>query len=105
MKEDWRDETHALLDLLRHLSASDLSVLQAAVGVPGSQIATVKGSANDVFWSRLVDLGLARELTLDIELPPQLSHLRPKSFALTDEGGTAVRELLAGWQDAPPIVH
>jgi hypothetical protein len=87
-------DIHILVDLLRRLKPSDLSVLEAALVTPDSQIATVRNSANDVFWSRLVEAGLGVEMTLDIEIPPQLSRFQPKSFALTEQGRIVVPQLL-----------
>jgi hypothetical protein len=83
-----------LLGVLQRLSAGDRSVLAATLETPGSQIATVRGSPNDVLWSKLVELGFASEMVLDIELPPGLKHIQPRSFALTDAGRSALAELL-----------
>jgi hypothetical protein len=85
---------HELLRVLQGLSAADRSVLAATLETPGSQIATVRGSPNDLLWSKLVELGFAREMVLDLELPPQLKHIQPRSFALTGAGRTALAELL-----------
>lgn len=90
MQEDFG----ALLELLQQLSPSDRSTLQAAVDTPHSQIATVENSPNDVLWSRMVEFGLATEMTLDIDIPAALRNFRPKSFALTDAGRQVVIELL-----------
>ena len=80
-----------LEELVNALSAGDRSVLQASVDTPDSQIATVRGSANDRLWSKLVELTLAREMPLELEIPPQLVNFHPRCFALTAEG----RELLS----------
>jgi len=61
---------------------------------PDSQIATTANSANDVLWSAFVDHGLARELTLDLDVPLP-SGFRPKTFALTEEGRTRLSRLLS----------
>jgi hypothetical protein len=90
MKEDFR----ILVELLRQLTPGDRSVLQAAAQTPDSQIATVENSQNDQFWSRLVEFGLAEEMTLDVDIPPALSDLRPKSFRLTVAGREVVPDLL-----------
>jgi len=82
--------------LLRRLSLADRSVLVATLETPESQIATVRDTANDMLWSRLVELGLARELVLDIDLPPALKHIQPRSYALTAPGRAAITEVLAG---------
>ena len=83
-----------LLDLLRKLKPSDMSVLHASLQTPDSQIATVKNSANDAFWSKLVEFGLAKEMTLEIDVPPALPNFHPKSFALTDRGRVVIPALL-----------
>jgi len=82
--------------LLRRLSPADRSVLAATVETPDSQIATVRDTANDVLWSRLGELGLARELVLDIDLPPASKHIQPRSYALTAAGRAAIAEVLTG---------
>ena len=81
--------------LLRRLSPADRSVLAAALETPESRIATVRDTPNDVLWSRLVELGLARELVLDIDLPPGLKHIQPRSYALTASGRAPIAEVLA----------
>jgi hypothetical protein len=80
--------------LLRSMKPSDMSILEAALHTPDSQIATVRNSANDVLWSKLEQLGYAREMVLDMETPPELMNFFPKSFALTEEGRTAIPELM-----------
>jgi hypothetical protein len=64
------------------------------VDTPGSQIGTAANSANDRFWTRLVEIGLAEERTLDLDVPPELRTFLPKSFALTVPGRAIVAELL-----------
>jgi hypothetical protein len=81
-----------LLTLIRELRASNMSVLRATLDTPDSQIATVANSQNEVFWSALVEHGLARELPWD----PDLESVRPhwRTFALTDAGRAALPMLL-----------
>jgi hypothetical protein len=88
------DELRTLLGFLQRLKPSDMSILEAALATPDSQIATVRNSANDHLWSTMVELGLAREMPLDIKVPPELTNFQPKSFALTEEGRAAIPELL-----------
>jgi len=92
--KNWQDDKQILVELLRRLNASDMSVLEATLHTPDSQIATVTNSANDVLWSKMSELGLAREMTLELDMPPQLRTFQPKSFALTEAGRTALPELL-----------
>ena len=82
------------MDLLRELKSSDMSILVAALQTPDSQIATVRNSANDKLWSRLVEMGFAIEVVLEVTFPPELTHFQPKSFALTEQGRVALPELL-----------
>jgi len=84
-----------LVDLLRRLKPSDMSVLRAALDTPDSQIATVRNSPNDVLWSAMVDLGFASEMTLDLDVGRELPHFHPKSFALTERGRTSLPDLLS----------
>jgi len=89
-------KTQELQQLLQRASAADRSVLAASLETPDSQIATVRNSSNDVLWSKMVELGFAQEMTLDIDLPAALKHIQPKSFALTELGRTALPQLLPG---------
>jgi len=83
-----------VIDLLRTLKASDMSVLEATLATPDSQIATVRNSPNDILWSALERLGFAQEMVLDIEIPPALKNFYPKSFAFTELGRTEMPRLL-----------
>ena len=87
-----------LEELVNALSAGDRSVLQASVDTPDSQIATVRGSANDRLWSKLAELTLAQEMPLELDIPPQLVNFHPRCFALTAEG----RALLSQWLNPHP---
>lgn len=87
--------TDELRRLLQGLSAGDRSVLAATLQTPNSQIATVRGSPNDLLWSKLVELGFAQEKVLEIDLPSALKHVQPRSFALSEAGRAALPALLA----------
>jgi hypothetical protein len=87
-------DTQELLQLVQRLSPGERSVLVATLETPDSQIATVRSTPNDRLWSKMVELGLAQEMTLEIDLPPALQHVQPRSFALTDLGRARVRQLL-----------
>ena len=94
-----RTELRELVWMVERLSPGDRSVLRATLETPDSQIATVKDSPNDVLWSKMVELGFAREMTLEIDLPAALQHIQPRSFSLTELGRTTMSQLLA---IAPP---
>ena len=90
-----RVEMQKLASMVERLSAADRSVLAATLETPQSQIATVRNSPNDIVWSKMVELGFAREMTLEIDLPAALQHIQPRSFSLTELGRTTMSQLLA----------
>jgi hypothetical protein len=83
-----------LVWMVERLSPGDRSVLRATLETPDSQIATVRNSANDVLWTKMVELGFAREMTLEIDFPQALKQIQPKSFLLTEQGRLAMSQLL-----------
>jgi hypothetical protein len=89
-----RTELRDLVCMVERSSPGDRSVLRATLETPNSQIATVRDSPNDVLWSKLVELGFAREMTLEVDFPRALKDIQPKSFLLTEQGRIAVAQLL-----------
>jgi hypothetical protein len=89
-----RTELRELVWMVERLSPGDRSVLRATLETPESQIATVKDSPNDVLWSKMVELGFARDMTLEIDFPRALREIQPKSFLLTEQGRVAMAQLL-----------
>jgi hypothetical protein len=83
-----------LVWMVERLSPGDRSVLRATLETPDSQIATVRNSPNDVLWTKMVELGFAREMTLEIDFPQALKQIQPKSFLLTEQGRLAMSQLL-----------
>jgi hypothetical protein len=77
-----------LKELLRNMSKGELSTLIASFAEPGSLIGTSKNGTNYAFLSKLVELGIAEEKTLDVELPPEqkycLSRFLPKVTTKTN---------------------
>jgi hypothetical protein len=88
-------EVRELVWMVERLSPGDRSVLRATLDTPDSQIATVRDSPNDVLWTKMVELGFAREMTLEIDFPRALKQIQPKSFLLTEQGRIAMAQLLA----------
>jgi len=88
-------ELRELVWMVERLSPGDRSVLRATLDTPDSQIATVRDSPNDVLWTKMVALGFAREMTLEIDFPRALKQIQPKSFLLTEPGRVAMGQLLA----------
>jgi hypothetical protein len=89
-----RTELRELVWMVERLSPGERSVLRATLETPDSQIATVRDSANDVLWTKMVELGFAREMTLEIDFPQALKQIQPKSFLLTEQGRIAMSQLL-----------
>jgi anti-sigma-K factor RskA len=88
------DDTKELVQLMQRLSPGERSVLVATLETPNSQIATVRDTPNDRLWSRMVELGLAQEMTLEVNLLTALKHMQPRSFALTELGRAKIPGLL-----------
>jgi hypothetical protein len=89
-----RTELRELVWMVERLSPGERSVLRATLETPDSQIATVRDSANDVLWTKMVELGFARDMTLEIDFPQALKQIQPKSFLLTEQGRIAMSQLL-----------
>lgn len=89
-----RMEMGQLVWMVERLSPGDRSVLRATLETPDSQIATVRDSPNDVLWSKMVELGFAREMTLEVDFPRALKDIQPRSFLLTEQGRIAMSQLL-----------
>jgi hypothetical protein len=83
-----------LVGMVEQLSPGDRLVLRATLETPDSQIATVRDSPNDVLWTKMVQLGFARDMTLEIDFPQVLKQIQPKSFLLTEQGRIAMSQLL-----------
>jgi TPR repeat protein len=93
-----------LIALIWSLKRSDLSVLRACLAEGGeARIATAKGSSNDVFYSKLEGLGLAREAALEVDSVHQPLK-NTKTFVLSEQGRAeigALLEMLLGGGDPP----
>jgi TPR repeat protein len=109
MKPLSEDDKRILLGLIWALKASDVSNLQSALAKPlETQVGTTRGSANDIFWSRLEGWELAEERPLKTQgLSPQevLAVKNMKIFMLTEAGAQTVAggmdlALNTGW---PPM--
>ena len=109
MKNLTEDDKRKLLGLIWALKASDVSNLQVALQKPlETQVGTVRGSTNDLFWSHLVIWDLADEKSFRSEgLSPQevAAVKNMKSFMLTEAGAQVIAgamdlALNTGW---PPL--
>ncbi|HEV3113306.1 MAG TPA: tetratricopeptide repeat protein [Candidatus Binataceae bacterium] len=94
-----QDDQRAILGLIWSLKPSDLSVLQMYLQEAGeAQIGTAKDSGNDIFYSHLERLGLAREVPLGLDSPPQAPQAfeQLKTFTLTEPGKAELLTLIEG---------
>ena len=66
------EDRELLIGLLRDLTPGALSTLVAALREPNSRIGTSIGSKNYVFLQKLCELGLAKEVPLEVDMPPEL---------------------------------
>lgn len=91
------DDQRAVLGLIWSLKPSDLSVLQVYLQESGdARIGTAKDSGNDIFYSHLERLGLAREIPLGLDSPPQAPQTleQLKTFSLTESGKAELLTLI-----------
>lgn len=87
------DHRETLLALLRALTPGHLSTLVASVAEPGSRIGTSTDSSNFAFLRKMADAGLAEELPIGIELPPDVAGTLT-SFVLNEAGRRELEGLL-----------
>ncbi len=91
------EDRRNLLALIWCLKPSDLSILHVYLEeAVEAQIATVKDSANDIFYSTLQRLGLASEAALELDSPAQTRRAleRAKSFGLSEQGRAELAPLM-----------
>jgi hypothetical protein len=87
-------QTEALLRRMRQMSAGDLSMLEAAVNTPDSNMATGPGSPNEALWSEMAALGwiVTRDEELDI---PGGIRFPMRIYSITPEGRQPIAGLLS----------
>jgi TPR repeat protein len=86
-------DRQVLLALIWALKRSDLSVLYACVGEPkDASIATIRDSANDLFYVQLEKMGLAREEKPLFSFIRSLRHAR--TFAINGEAKLELKALI-----------
>jgi hypothetical protein len=73
------------------LGPGDLSINQAAVAQPEHVLMTGLGSSNDALWSDMMELGWAREITLD----QSIRTADTRAFAFTHAGTRVMTEAFA----------
>lgn len=83
-------------ELARRLSPGDVSVLMLGMADPDGKLMTTAGSANDIFWSALEELGLTEELAVPDDVAEELEDagLTMKLYAVTLRGHAEIPALL-----------
>ena len=87
------EQRAVLIELLRKLTPGELSTVVASLSEPGSRIGTSTNSRNYAFLQQLSAWGLASELSLDVDLPPELQTVLT-SFSIQEEAKAEIAELI-----------
>lgn len=82
-----------LLELLRGLTPGHVSTLVASLSEPGSQIGTSTDSTNFTFLQKMVELELAEEIPLEIDMPAEIQAVLT-SFSVNKAGRGELQILL-----------
>lgn len=88
------EQTAILLELLGRMNTGHISTLIACLDEPNSQIGTSGDSASHAFLQQLCQWGLARELPLEVDLPPDL-RANLTSFSINEEAKAEIAQFLS----------
>ena len=94
------DERATLMGLLEDLSPAQLSTLVVALGEPESQIGTSSESANYAFLKKLCEFGIAEEVPLEVDLPPDLQAVL-RAVLICENAKPEIANLLAQLTQGP----
>jgi len=87
------EQKQTFFELLRRLTPGHVSTVVASFDLPESRIGTSTGSPNHAFLQQLCEWGVAEELPLEVDLPPEiLSTLA--SFSINEDAKTEIAELV-----------
>ena len=89
-----KDERKTLIGLLEDLSPAQLSTLVGAVGEPNSRIGTSTESANFALLKKLCEFGIAEEVPLEVDLPPNLQAVL-RAVLICESAKPEIAKLLA----------
>jgi hypothetical protein len=87
------EEKEIFFDLLRGLTPGHASTVIASLSEPESRIGTSTDSANYAFLQQLCEWGLAKELPLEVELPPEIQSALT-SFSINEDAKAEIAQLL-----------
>ncbi len=82
-----------LIELLSELTPGHISTLVASLNEPDSQIGTSVDSRNYAFLQKMSEWGLAEEVPLKVDLPPELQDVLT-SFSVNEDGKAEIEKLL-----------
>ncbi len=84
----------ALLSRMRSMSPGEISVLEASVRTPDSNMTTGPGSRNEALWTEMAQLGWIGIKEDSIDLPGG-NKFAIKIYSITPEGVAPIQELLS----------
>jgi hypothetical protein len=82
-----------LIALLSKMTPGEISTLAASLEEPDSRIGTSTSSAHYAFLKKLCEWGLAKEVPLELDLPPEL-RARVTSVAINPDAKATIGDLL-----------
>ncbi len=83
-----------MIKLLGELTPGHISTLIASLSEPSSHIGTSTDSKNYTFLKKLSQWGLAEEVPLEVDLPPEIQETLT-SFSLNEDGRAELKRLLS----------
>ena len=87
------EEKDNFFKLLRSLTPRHASTVIASLGEPGSRIGTSTDSANYAFLHKLCEWGLAKEVPLDLEMPPEIQSVLT-SFSINEDAKSEIAQFM-----------
>ena len=87
------DQQDIFFDLLRALTPGHASTVIASLSEPESLIGTSTDTANYAFLQKLCEWGLAKEVPLELEMPPEILSMLA-SFSINEDAKAEIAQLL-----------
>jgi hypothetical protein len=87
------EKREILIELLRSLMPGQISTLGLSLSERDSQIGTSTDSKNYAFLQKLSEWGFAREVPLEVDMPPEI-QVKLTSFAINEDVKEGIAKLL-----------
>ena len=87
------EKKEVLIELLRSLTPGHISTLVLSLSERDSQIGTSTDSKNCAFLQKLAEWGFAKEVSLEIDMPPEI-QVKLTSFAINEDAKVGIAKLL-----------